>query len=88
MDAGTKTLPMKALSRMMEPGAGKRGDVESTRRIFREGQLDADIQMLDTEGDGVAIIAKTANGWLVRINIPKQSECLDLARTLLAKVRA
>lgn len=61
-------------------------DWASNRALFRNNQIPAEIAMLDTDGEGTAIIAQTRNGYLVRIGLT-QTASLDLARTLLAKVK-
>lgn len=85
-------LPVSAVNDMLdEASRGHRGAPSATaaelKSIFRDNQITSKLTMLDTEGEGVALIAQTRNGWLVRIPLT-EAECLDMARTLLAKVRA
>lgn len=92
---GTATLPKrpaKAVSAMIDernagPGQGRKApDLNETRRLFLDCQIDAKIAMLDTDVAGVALLAQTTTGHMIRIALT-EAECLDMARTLLAKVR-
>lgn len=92
MGTATAKLPMKAISAMIdEQSRGLLGlvsaSVPNLRRIYRTNQIPATVAMLDTDAAGLAILAQTENGWLIRIALT-EPECLDMARTLLAKVRA
>lgn len=82
--------PVSELNEELTPRYKKRRQlptVEHTRETFRVHQIPATITMLDGEGDDFALIALTENGWLVRIPITDQ-QALDMARALIAKVRA
>ena len=86
-------LPIRAISalideRISRPLLTKRVlDPNELRKLFRDNQLRATVAMLDTDAVGISLICQTENGWTVRIPFT-DAECLDLARTLLAKVRA
>jgi hypothetical protein len=92
--AGTAHMPWQTpvseLNEQLTPRYQKRGrlpTVEDTRATFRLHQIPATITMFDGEGDDFAILALTQNGWHIRIPVSDR-QCLDLARNLLAKVRA
>jgi hypothetical protein len=94
MGTGTATMPWQSpvseLNEQLTPRYQKHKQlptVEQTRDTFRAHQILATITMLDGDGDDFALIALTKNGWLVRIAL-SDAQCLDLARALLAKVRA
>lgn len=93
--AGTATMPWQSpVSELNEELSNRyvkhavRPTIEQTRETFLAHQIPATITMVDDDADDhVAIIGMTQNGWLIRISL-SEVERLNLARALLAKVRA